>query len=412
MTTNPSSEFSWRRLVVPVYGPTALASIGVGAVVPLVALTARDLGADVGLAALLVGLIGVGQLLGDLPAGALAHRFGERKALVAAGVVEAASFALAATAQNLAVLAIAVTLAGMASAVFGLARHAYLTGAVPMRHRAKALSTLGGTFRIGTFIGPFVAAPILLVAPLHVVYMVAAVTSLSAALLALTLRDLPDETAPSPGTGATNPVRAESLWQVLHRHRRVLLLLGSGIFTISAVRAARQSIVPLWCEHLGLDAATTSLVYGISAAVDMAMFLPGGALMDRMGRVWGAVPPLIVLGVGFVLLPLSHDLPTVIAASCVLGLGNGFSSGIVMTLGADNAPVQGRAQFLGGWRLCADLGNAGGPLLISAVTLVASLGVASVVIGVIGWAGAAWLSRWIGRFNSPGGRGRTPAPAR
>lgn len=411
MSTSPSPEFSWRRLAVPVYGPTALASIGVGAVIPLVALTARDLGADIGLAALMVGLIGIGQLIGDLPAGALAHRFGERRAMVAAGVVEAGAFALAATAQNLAVLAVAVTLAGMGSAVFGLARHAYLTGAVPMRHRAKALSTLGGTFRIGTFIGPFIAAPILLVAPIHVVYVVAAVSSLAAALLALTLRDLPHEPAP-PGTDATVPVRGETLWQVLHRHRRVLLLLGTGIFVIAAVRSARQSIVPLWCEHLQLDAATTSLVYGISAAVDMAMFLPGGALMDRLGRVWGAVPPLVVLGVGFVLLPLSHDLPTVIAASCLLGLGNGFSSGIVMTLGADNAPVQGRAQFLGGWRLCADLGNAGGPLLISAVTLVAPLAVASVVIGVLGWAGAAWLGRWIGRFNSPGQPGRTPAAAR
>lgn len=402
MSTEPSPEFSLRGLAIPVYGPTALASVGVGAVVPLVALTARELGADVGLAALLVGLIGLGQLLGDLPAGALAQRFGERRAMVAAGLVEAGAFALAATAQNLGVLAIAVTLAGMASAVFGLARHAYLTGAVPLRHRAKALSTLGGVFRIGTFVGPFVAAPILLVAPIQVVYAVAAATSLLAAGLALSLRDLPVEPTPPTADGA--PAPRKSMWQVLHEHRRVLLLLGSGIFVIAAVRSARQSIVPLWCEHLGLDAATTSLVYGISAAVDMAMFLPGGALMDRMGRVWGAVPPLFVLGIGFVLLPLSHDLPTVLAASCLLGLGNGFSSGIVMTLGADNAPAQGRAQFLGGWRLCADLGNAGGPLLISVFTLVASLGAASVAIGVLGWLGAGWLSRWIGRFNSPGRR--------
>src|SRR5699024_4315067 len=180
-----------------------------------------------------------------------------------------------------------------------------------------------------------------------------------------------------------------------------LAILGSGIAVISAVRAARQSIVPLWCEHLGMDASTTSLVYGISAAVDVAMFLPGGAVMDRMGRVWGAVPPLLVLGLGFVALPLSHDLPTVIAAGAVLGLGNGMSAGIVMTLGADNAPVHGRAQFLGGWRLCGDLGNAAGPGVISLVTLLAPLGIASMVIGGIGWLGAGWLARWIGQFNSP-----------
>ena len=44
-----------------------------------------------------------------------------------------------------------------------------------------------------------------------------------------------------------------------------------------------------------------------------------------------------------------------------MGLGNGISAGVVMTLGADVAPAESRTQFLGGWRLCADLGNAGGP---------------------------------------------------
>lgn len=398
MTPDPTTELKLKRLVVPVYGPTALASLGVGAVLPLVALTARDLGAGVGLAALMVGLLGVGQLLGDLPAEALAHRFGERRALVAAGIVEAAAFGLASLSTHVAMLAVSVVIAGMASATFGLARHAYLTGAVPMRHRAKALSTLGGSHRLGTFVGPFVAAGLLTVLPISAMYVLAAVTSLLAALLALALPDLPAESGSDP---AAPPPPRRSLWQVLYEHRRVLLLLGSGIAVISAVRSARQSIVPLWCEHLGLDASTTSLVYGISAAVDVAMFLPGGAVMDRMGRVWGAVPPLLVLGLGFVLLPLSHDFATVVAAGAVLGLGNGMSAGIVMTLGADNAPVLGRAQFLGGWRLCADLGNAAGPGLISVVTLVASLGVASVVIGGVGWLGAIWLARWIGRFNSP-----------
>ena len=42
--------------------------------------------------------------------------------------------------------------------MFSLARQAYLTEAVPIRMRARALSTLGGTFRIGCFIGPFVGA--------------------------------------------------------------------------------------------------------------------------------------------------------------------------------------------------------------------------------------------------------------
>jgi hypothetical protein len=41
-----------RRIVVPVYGPTILVAIGQGAILPLVALSARALGASVGMAAI------------------------------------------------------------------------------------------------------------------------------------------------------------------------------------------------------------------------------------------------------------------------------------------------------------------------------------------------------------------------
>ena len=67
---------------------------------------------------------------------------------------------------------------------------------------------------------------------------------------------------------------------MLAKHRHVLLTLGIGILVISAARATRQSIVPLWAESIGIDAATTVVIFGISQ-VDMPLFYPGGAIMDR-----------------------------------------------------------------------------------------------------------------------------------
>ncbi|MBK6887073.1 MAG: hypothetical protein IPH03_12040 [Tetrasphaera sp.] len=51
-----------RPIAVAAYGPTVLSSIGTGAVLPVLALTARDLGASVGTAAVIVSLLGVGML--------------------------------------------------------------------------------------------------------------------------------------------------------------------------------------------------------------------------------------------------------------------------------------------------------------------------------------------------------------
>ena len=108
--------------------------------------------------------------------------------------------------------------------------------------------------------------------------------------------------------------------------------------------------MPLWAESIGIDAATTAVIFGISAGVDILLFYPGGAIMDRFGRVYVAVPTTIVLGLGFMLLPLTTGATSVGLVAALMGLGNGISSGIVLTLGADASPPQNRAQFLGGWR--------------------------------------------------------------
>lgn len=116
---------SLRRIAVPAFGPTVLSAVGTGAVMPIVVLSARDLGASLGTAAFLVALIGIGQLAGDLPAGALAARVGERAALLLACAMEAVGMAVSAGARSVPVLAVAVTLVGVAGSVFGLARQAY-----------------------------------------------------------------------------------------------------------------------------------------------------------------------------------------------------------------------------------------------------------------------------------------------
>jgi MFS family permease len=389
----PSPELvRLRRIAVSVYGPTILVAVGQGAILPMVALSARALGASVGTAALIVALIGLGQLIGDLPAGALAARIGERRALIAACTVDAMALLGAFLAQSLIVLAIAITVTGLAHAVFGLARHAYLTEAIPIPFRARALSTLGGSFRIGLFIGPFIAAVIVTRWSIGAAYGFAAIMSIAAAIFTAFL---PDVTRNHPATAIGDSSRHRSVISVLAEHRRILLTLGIGILVISAARATRQSIVPLWAESIGIDAATTAVIFGISAGVDILLFYPGGAIMDRFGRVYVAVPTTIVLGLGFMLLPLTTGATSVGLVAALMGLGNGISSGIVLTLGADASPPQNRAQFLGGWRVCSDLGNLAGPLVISVVSAFASLAVAAVTMGLLTWAGSGWLVKWV-----------------
>ena len=127
-------------------------------------------------------------------------------------------------------------------------------------------------------------------------------------------------------------------------------------------------MIPLWAAHLGLAPATASLVFGLAGAADLLLFYPSGRLMDRHGRRAVAVPCLALLGAGFLAVSLSAHPVSFAVAALLLGVGNGFGAGIVMTLGADYSPPNARAQFLGLWRSMSDAGMLAGPLLVSAVT--------------------------------------------
>ncbi len=74
----------------------------------------------------------------------------------------------------------------------------------------------------------------------------------------------------------------------------VLALLGHSAGTMSAlvagllVRTARDAVLPLWCEQIGLDAAATSLIFALSSGIDMTLFYLGGSVIvvgERHDRV-------------------------------------------------------------------------------------------------------------------------------
>lgn len=386
---DPSQPFSLRSTAVAAFGPTLLFGIGQGAILPVVALSARELGASVAVAALIVTLIGLGSWFFNLPASLVTLRFGERWSIVGAAVAGGLALAAAATSalapNGLWLLAVAMAVVGMSGAVFGLARQKYLTEAVPVAFRARALSTLGGVNRIGVFIGPFAGAAVMQFFGIAGAYWVGVVAMAAAALLSLTIPDLATPDVPLGGDAGPQP----TLRSVAVSHAGVFLSLGVGILLLSALRSSRQVVIPLWADHLGMDATSASLIYGLSGAIDMLVFYPAGKLMDRKGRQWVAIPSTLLMGTALLLIPLTGSFVGLLLAALLIGFGNGISSGLVMTLGADFSPDRGRGQFLGLWRFMADAGSAGGPVLLSGVTALASLGPGISATGLLGFAAAA-----------------------
>ncbi len=218
---------------------------------------------------------------------------------------------------------------------------------------------------------------------------------MAAAALSLTI---PDLVAPEASDGGAAPP-ASTLRQVTASHAGVFLSVGFGILLLSALRASRQVVIPLWADHLGMDATHASLIYGLSGAIDMLVFYPAGKLMDRKGRQWVAVPSTLIMGVALVIIPFTSGFFPLLLAALLIGFGNGISSGLIMTLGADFSPDNGRSHFLGVWRFIADSGATGGPVLLSALTAAVSLAAGVWATGVLGFAAAAVFAIAIPRLK-------------
>ncbi|MEO6896604.1 MAG: MFS transporter [Caldimonas sp.] len=390
-------SFSLRRIALPAFGPSFLFGLGEGAILPVIALTVRQLGGSVALAALMVTLIGIGSLVSNIPASIITTRYGERWAIVGAAVWGALGMLLCVLASTLWVFGAGVFMVGMSAAVFGLARQSYLTEAVPFHYRARALSTLGGVMRIGLFVGPFIAAALIHRMGIAGAYWAGIGSLAVAAIVAMRMPDLPEHAPAEVGTDLASVRAPTTLFSVGTSHARIFLTVGIGALLVAAVRASRQAVIPLWAESIGLDAATTSLIYGLAGGIDMLVFYPAGKIMDRKGRAWVAVPSMLIMGIALVATPFTHDATSLLLASLLIGFGNGIGSGMIMTLGADYSPVAGRAHFLGLWRLMSDIGSTAGPALLSAVTAAVSLAAGIWCTGLTGFAAAVVLWHWIPR---------------
>ena len=402
-STRPGGEAPLWQVLLVAFLPTFIYSIGQGAIVPVIPAIAGGLGADVALAGFIAGALLIGQAIGNLPAAVVVHRFGERRAMIAAALATVVGALVSVTATTAWQLLLGVLLQGLMTATFALARQSFLSTYVPLKYRARAMSSLGGVFRSGMFVGPFLAAWLIgLTGTPQSNFWAFIVCSLLVVAVLLVLPDIERYARPNARAASVEQPAGDSLWRTMVARRRELLTLGVGAGTMMMLRSARQVLLPLWGYSIGLDAATVALIVGVGGAIDFALFFTSGWIMDRWGRAASGVPALLGLGVGFTVLAFVHSVPATeswfIGVVIWAALSNGIGSGIVMTLGADLADPLRPAPFLGAWRTVVDSSSAMVPFLISGIIALAGLPVAAGVFGAIGFGGAFLLARYIPRY--------------
>ena len=237
MTSQPAAP-TLRSMTPSVYLPTVLYEMGNGAIAPVIALTALHVGASAVEAGFILAVLGVGQVLGDVPAASLAEAIGDRLSMMVAAAVAMVGLAICLLSQSIVVLGAGLLVLGIANSSYYLARQAYMADVVPLEMRARAMSTLGGSHRVGLFVGPFVGAATIHAFGLRAPFVVAMLTAMAASLTLLVVRDIEathGHERASRGTVGT--------FEMLSRQRRVFATIGVAILAVCAVRAARQTVL-------------------------------------------------------------------------------------------------------------------------------------------------------------------------
>jgi MFS family permease len=372
-------------LMLAFYLPGLMLSVSDGMLVPVLPIYAKELEASYGLVGLVLAGEGLGMLLGDVPAGVLMRRFGQKGSIVIGTVGVVIATVSLFFPQPILMVVFWRVVSGLGRALWSVARHAYIAEAVGLASRGRAIALLGGTMRIGRFFGPVVGGIVAAQYGLRSAFLGYGVLGVLSAVAVIAFTHPDRRVAGHAPTGSAGYLG--HLLAVIKAHYRVLLSAGLGQILAQAIRAGRGVIIPLYASDvIGLDVDAIGYIVSISSAIDMVLFYPAGVIMDRIGRKMAIVPSFLLQGIGMLLVPLTSSFAALAFAATLIGFGNGLGSGSMMTVGADLAPRDRRGEFLGVWRLIGDVGASGGPLAVGGVADLVTLPMAAWVMCGVGLA--------------------------
>ena len=393
-TTPPPLRPALRRLLVPIYLPWGMATLGAGIILPVLPLYLEEAGLSLGSVGTVLAASGIGSALGGVPASSLAERRGnDRLLLVAMVLLAGTTVFLGLTSAVVALVAMRVGY-GFAFAGLTQSRQLVVARQVAVGLRGRINSFIGGMHRLAYVVGPVLGGWV------YETWGANPTFFLSGALtgVGLVTLVLPGGRDDHPVAPASQRIRiASSLW----RHRRRLVVASLGPLLVASARSGRHVVVPLIGDELELDAAAIGLLVAVGTAADFLLFPIAGWLSDRFGRLTSMVPAFSLMAVGLALLGFADTVTQAVVAGVIMGFGNGLSAGSMLTLSTDLAPADEPGPFIAGFHTLSGAGTFVGPFAVGWVAEAYGLGTAALVLAATLMAGVAWLALVIGETSRP-----------
>ena len=332
---------------------------------------------------LLLGIYDLAEIVLKPVFGTLSDRVGPRPVLLGglvAFALASAAFALAGQAQWLGAARLAQ---GAAAAAFSPAAGATLAALGGRKRTGQLFGGYGGAKSLGYLAGPLAGGALVAVGGYDLLFATLAVLAAAAcALAARTLAEIP----PTPRARSTILDLARRVTHPSFLQPVTLLALGTAALSAGVgylpVIGARHHLTPLQIGALvSLLAATTALLQPWA-----------GRAHDRAALPRNADPgALLLAATGFIIAALVPDVPGIAIAAILIGAGVAITTPIGFANLAAAAPAGRMGQTMGAGEVGRELGDAGGPILVGAIS---PAGLATGLIALAGAISLGALTAW------------------
>lgn len=325
--------------------------MGFGIVVPVLAFSTKTYGVDGMTLGLILASFSLMQFFFSPIWGRVSDRVGRRPVLMASLFGNVIGFATFALASNVSMLFASRILCGIASSSIPTAQ-AYVADSTDNQGRAKGMAIIGMAFGLGLVLGPPMGGLLSsagthfgLAAPLLPGF-VAAILSATAFLLATFL--LPESNPRKPrGPERWSPIDVAS-YKVFF-HIRGLRLAGLSLATLMCTLASLSPIlVMVGRDRFSLSAKEVGYLFGLMGIVVVLLQLTVlDRITKRLGDIGSALTGAASLMLGLLLVPWTQDTRVLIAATCLMGVGQGLCNPTLSAYISKVAPPTERGGILG-----------------------------------------------------------------
>ncbi|MEA2488383.1 MAG: transporter, family, tetracycline resistance protein [Acidobacteriota bacterium] len=326
--------------------------LGFGVAVPILAFSAKEYGASGMTLGLILGSFSLMQFFFSPIWGRLSDRIGRRPVIVGSLFGNVVGFSVFAFAFNVPMLFAARIITGIAAASVPTAQ-AYIADSTDEHNRAKGMALIGMAFGLGLVLGPPVGGILssygvaMKLTPNLLPGAAAAVLSTTALLMALFA--LPESRTPDaqPAERRFSPIDRET-WSIFFRTRDLRLAGGALAILMCTLSSLAPILVLVGRDRFGLNARAIGYLLGLMGVVVVLLqFTTIHRLTQRIGDVGAATVGAVALVIGLLLVPFTTERAMLIAATLLMGVGQGLINPTLSSYISKVAPASHRGGILG-----------------------------------------------------------------